>query len=300
MKFLQTISNFGKLVKFSHTLFALPFALLSVILALSESPFSSSELIKRIILILICMVSARNAAMGFNRLVDENFDRLNPRTSNRELPSKKISPNTVKLFTLFFALLFLLACFFIDIKIFLLGILALSIILFYSYTKRFTYLCHYVLGLGIGIAPVGAWLVIKDSLELTPIFFFLGLMFHIAGFDILYSTQDYEFDKQNSLHSIPVRFGISKALWISRLTHLFSIFFLILPYFYSGLGTLYLVFVFIIGILFIIEHSLVSPNDLSKVPIAFFHVNISISIVLFFGVLFDKWSLLLEAIRRKF
>ncbi|MCX8000253.1 MAG: UbiA family prenyltransferase, partial [Leptospiraceae bacterium] len=192
------------------------------------------------------------------------------------------------------------SCFLIDIKIFLLGILALSIILFYSYTKRFTYLCHYVLGLGIGIAPVGAWLVIKDSLELTPIFFFLGLMFHIAGFDILYSTQDYEFDKQNSLHSIPVRFGIFKALWISRFTHLFSIFFLILPYFHSGLGNLYLVLVFIIGILFMIEHSLVSPNDLSKVPIAFFHVNISISIVLFLGVLFDNWSLLLEAIRRKF
>lgn len=300
MKFLKTISNFGKLVKFSHTLFALPFALLSVILALAESPFSGAELLRRIIYILICMVSIRNSAMGFNRLIDEKFDKLNPRTANRELPSKKISQKAVWFFTLGFGFLFLLSCYLIDLKIFLLGIPTLSLVLFYSYTKRFTYLCHYVLGLSIGIAPVGAWLVIKDSLELTPIFFFLGLMFHIAGFDILYSTQDYEFDKANSLHSIPVRFGIQKALWISRFTHLLSILFLSLPYFYSNLGGLYLVFVVFIGILFVVEHSLVGPNDLTKVPIAFFHVNISISIVLFLGVLLDKWSLVLETLRRKF
>lgn len=300
MKFFETVFNFGKLVKFSHTLFALPFALLSVILALSESPFSSSELIKRIISILICMVSARNAAMGFNRLVDEKFDKLNPRTSSRELPSQKISQEAVQLFTLLFSLVFLISCFWIDIKIFLLGIPTLGLILFYSYTKRFTYLCHYILGLGIGIAPVGAWLVLKDTIEMTPIFFFLGLMFHIAGFDILYATQDYEFDKKNGLHSIPVRFGISKALWISRFTHLLSIIFLSLPYFYSNLGNIYLGFIFIIAILFITEHSLVTPTNLTKVPIAFFHINISISLVLFLGVLIDKWSLLLESIRSKF
>jgi 4-hydroxybenzoate polyprenyltransferase len=300
MSFFQTFVNYAKMVKFSHTLFALPFAGLSVVLALLETPHTGQELIKRILLVLVCMVSARNAAMGFNRLVDEVYDKKNPRTANRELPSGILKKSSVKNFTIFFSLVFLISCYFISLQIFFLSFLALGIILFYSYTKRFTWLCHYILGLGIGIAPTGAWLSVNDKWNLVPILWSIGLMFHISGFDILYSTQDRDFDEKEGLHSIPVRFGISSALWIARFNHIFSTILLFLGGYFANLGWIYYIFLAIISLLFFVEHTLVSPTDLSKVPIAFFHINASISIILFLGIFLDKYSLILDAIRSKF
>ncbi|MCB1176288.1 MAG: putative 4-hydroxybenzoate polyprenyltransferase [Leptospiraceae bacterium] len=299
-KILETINDYGKMVKFSHTLFALPFAGLATILALIQTPHSGNELIKRLILILICMVSARNAAMGFNRSIDSDIDAKNPRTAVREIPSGKLSKKAVNAFTIIFSLIFIVSTYFINNLAFYLSLPALAIVLFYSYTKRFTWLCHYILGFGIGIAPTGAWIAINDSFSLIPVLWSLGLMFHIAGFDILYSTQDAEFDKANGLHSIPSRFGIKTALWIARFNHIISFALLFSGGYMAGLGLYYFIFLILTAGLFIAEHILVSPQDLSKIHIAFFHINASISIVIFVGILLDKWSELVIAVGDKF
>lgn len=282
------------MIKLSHTLFALPFAGLSTILALLHSTKSNSELIKTVLWILVCMVSARSAAMGFNRYADKEIDKLNPRTAQREIPAGKISEKSVLVFVILSSLLFIFSSFQINLLCFYLSFPALFIILFYSYSKRFTYLCHFILGLGIGIAPTGAWVAILEKVDILPFLWSMGLMFHIAGFDILYATQDIEFDRQNNLYSIPSQFGINASLWLSKLSHILSISFFIYAGYIGGLNYIYYIFLMLTGILFIIEHKLVSPKDLSKVPIAFFHINVSISIVLFLGILFDKWSALIQ------
>jgi 4-hydroxybenzoate polyprenyltransferase len=288
------------MVKFSHTIFALPFAGLAVLLALPETQYSGNELILRLVLVIVCMVSARNAAMGFNRAIDEDFDKLNPRTKNREIPSGIISKQSVYSFTILFSLIFILASYFISFKVFLLSFPALAIVLFYSYTKRITWLCHYVLGLGIGIAPTGAWLAILDSFSLIPVLWSFGLMFHISGFDILYATQDYEFDRSVGLQSIPAKFGVSTALWVARINHVISIILLSLGGYLADLTWIYYIFLCITGILFFIEHWMVKPNDLSKVPIAFFHINASISVLLFIGIFVDRYSIIIDTLGRKF
>ncbi|MCB1140787.1 MAG: UbiA family prenyltransferase [Leptospiraceae bacterium] len=295
MSFFQTIYNYGKMVKFSHTLFALPFAGFSVLYAILEDSKSNLyELGIKSFFILICMVSARNAAMGFNRYVDKEIDARNPRTQNREIPAGILSENSVLYFTIFFSFIFVLSTYFINQLSFYLSIPTLMIVLFYSYTKRFTWLCHFVLGLGIGIAPSGAWIAIRDELSLLPALWSFGLMFHIAGFDILYSIQDYEFDRSQNLYSIPGRFGIEKALWIARISHLISFSLLVYSGIYGDMGLPFFLFLCITGILFSIEHLLVKKDDFSKIPIAFFHINASISIILFLGVLLDKWDLLVS------
>lgn len=182
----------------------------------------------------------------------------------------------------------------INFKCFLLSFPALFIILFYSLSKRFTFLCHFILGLGIGIAPSGAWIAILDKLELSTALWSFGLMFHIAGFDILYAMQDMDFDRQEGLYSIPAKFGLDTSFWIARLSHLFSFSLLLLAGYYAGLGMFYYIFLGIVAVLFLLEHSMVSREDLSKLPIAFFHINASISIILFLGILLDKGGPLLQ------
>lgn len=300
MKLLVIFTDYAKMVKFSHTLFALPFAGIALILGILNVNLSSNELITKSILILVCMVSARNAAMGFNRSLDADIDAKNPRTAMREIPSGKISQKSVNIFTISFILIFILASYFLNHLTFLLSIPAIAIVLFYSYTKRFTWLCHYVLGFGIGIAPTGAWIAITGEFNLVPLLWSFGLMFHIAGFDILYSTQDATFDKTNGLFSIPSRFGIPTALWIARISHVLSFVLLFAGGYFAELGIFYYIFLTITGILFLTEHILVNPDDLSKVPIAFFHINASISVVLFVGILIDKWSELFVKIGEKF
>ncbi len=290
MNILNILNNYGKMVKFSHTLFALPFAGLAMIIAILNTTLSKEELYLKSILILLCMVSARNAAMGFNRFVDKEIDKHNPRTKNRELPAGILSNTSVITFTILFSFIFIISTYFLNIFCFYASIPTLFIILIYSYTKRFTWFCHYILGIGIGLAPSGAWTAITGEISIIPFIWTMGLMFHIAGFDILYSTQDMEYDKMNNLYSIPSRFGLSLSLNIARINHLLAFSLLFYAGIISSMNNYYYIFLIIAGILFTIEHLMVNKNDLSKVPIAFFHINASISIVLFLGILFDKWN----------
>jgi 4-hydroxybenzoate polyprenyltransferase len=239
------------------------------------------------------MFAARSAAMGFNRYADREFDKANPRTANREIPAGVLSEKSVLWFTIFFGFLFLIASFLLSPLCFYLSIPALAIVLFYSYSKRYTMFCHFILGLGIGISPSGAWIAIQDNLELLPALWSFGLMFHIAGFDILYSSQDVEIDRKLGLHSIPSKLGIPTAFWIARFSHLIAFSLFVYAGILANLQIYYFIFLTFTGILFIVEHILVSPTDLKKIPIAFFHINASISVILFIGILLDKWKELL-------
>jgi len=290
MKIFTIITNYGKMVKFSHTLFALPFAGLSIILAILESKLILSVFYLKLFLILICMISARNAAMGFNRLVDAEIDKNNPRTKNREIPSGILSKTSVTVFTILFSITFIISTYFLNTFAFLASVPTLIIVLFYSFTKRFTWMCHYILGFGIGLSPMGAWVAITGDVSFVSFLWSMGLMFHIAGFDILYSTQDMEYDKVNGLYSIPSNFGLEISLLVAKINHTISFILLLYAGTVAGLSNFYFIFLSIAGILFAIEHFLVNKNDLSKVPIAFFHINASISIILFLGIFFEKWN----------
>ncbi len=292
-KIPETLFNYGKMVKFSHTLFALPFAGLSFVYALGETAKSENELQKILLLIIICMVSARSAAMGFNRWADKEIDLKNPRTKDREIPKGTLSEKSVLLFVIISSLIFLVTSYLINSTCFVLSFPALAVILFYSYTKRFTYLCHFILGFGIGLAPTGAYLAVNESFSFAPVLWSLGLMFHISGFDILYSTQDIEIDKSLGLKSIPSRFGIKKSFAISRIVHALCFGFFLWAGFVINSGIFYFGFLLVTGILLIVEHSLISPSNLSKLPIAFFHINASISLILFFGILLDNWKIVI-------
>lgn len=294
MNFFQLINDYGKMVKFSHTIFALPFAGLSLILALESTQHNKDTILRLIGLIILCMISARSAAMGFNRYADRDIDALNPRTKNREIPAGKISANAVLFFVILSSIVFIGSCYFINSLSFYLSFPALFLILFYSLSKRFTFFCHYILGLAIGIAPTGAWVALTDTISILPLLWSFGLMLHIAGFDLLYASQDVDFDRANHLHSIPARFGITKAFWIARITHVFSFSLFVYAGFYAQLSWIYFTFLGIVGILFIIEHYLARPDDLSRIPIAFFNVNAAISIVLFLGTLIDRRELILK------
>ncbi|MEM7184301.1 MAG: UbiA-like polyprenyltransferase [Spirochaetota bacterium] len=291
---LRSLSNYNKMIKLSHTLFALPFAGLATVLALVESKEEPNVLWQKVFWIGICMVSARSAAMGFNRYIDRDIDARNPRTALREIPAGKVSETNAIVFIVLSCLIFLAASWMIHFLCFVLAFPALFLVLFYSYSKRFTFLCHFILGASIGIAPLGAWIAILGSFSLIPILWSLGLLFHIAGFDILYSTQDSDFDRSQGLHSVPARFGIPFALLLAKVLHAISFAFLLYAGYTAHLGAYYYIFLAITGILFIAEHALVSPKDLSKVPIAFFHINASISGVLFLGILIEKLPQLIE------
>lgn len=293
LSLIKKINDYGRMVKFSHSVFALPFAGLSAVLALSISELSPMEINTKLLYIVICMVSARSAAMGFNRYVDKDYDAQNPRTSKREIPSGILSQGSVLFFIILSSLIFILSSYLINFTCFVLSFPTLFIILFYSLSKRFTFLCHFLLGLSIGIAPAGAWIAILDQLDPIAVFWSLGLMLHISGFDILYSIQDMEVDRKLGIHSIPAKFGLNKSLFISKILHILAVGVFVYAGIHTKLGWYYYVFVGITAILYVIEHKLVSPNDLSKIPIAFFHINASISVVLFVGIVIEKWKLIL-------
>lgn len=272
----KSISQYLSLVKFSHTIFAMPFALIGFTMAvkLYEKNFRYEEFI----FVLLCMIFARNAAMGFNRYVDRNIDAANPRTSGREIPSGAISPGKALVFVLANALGFILAAGMINKTCLYLSPLALLIILGYSFTKRFTFLCHYVLGLGLALAPVGAFIAITDFFAVEPIVLGIAVLFWVSGFDIIYALQDETFDRSQKLHSVPERFGIAQSLWIARIGHLMSILFL--GYFcwllievhqVHMLPVLAAFTIFLVAL--ISQHRLVGPHDLSRVNLAFFTAN---------------------------
>jgi len=284
---MNKLINYSRLVKFEHTLFALPFALIGFALAVFQNPSMLS--IKLLGLVLLSMVFARNAAMGFNRFLDREFDKLNPRTALREIPAGILEPKSVLVFVILNALFFIVTAFFINSLCFFLSPVALFVILFYSYTKHFTALCHFVLSLGLAIAPVGAYLAVTGEFDWLPVFVGFLVFFWVSGFDIIYALQDEEFDKENKLKSIPSYFGKEKALLISRIIHFTAAIFVVLIALKTPAEWIHTAGATIFISLLIYQHLLVKPTDLSKVNLAFFTSNGVASVVYGTLVIVDLW-----------
>ncbi len=303
---MQAIRNYFSLIKFSHTIFAMPFALIGFSMAVVprikygagqwamdnqvkplQEPGLSGNIYIKFLLVIGCMVFARSAAMAFNRYLDKNFDALNPRTAIREIPSGIITANNALLFTIVCSLLFMGCAFFINAICFYLSPLALAVILGYSYTKRFTPLCHLILGLGLALAPIGAYLAVTGYFSLVPVMLSIAVLLWVSGFDIIYALQDEEFDKANQLHSIPAMFGKKRALGISEKLHTLCALLLLGVYVAGDFGWFYLVGWLTFIAMLAYQHSLVSPDDLSKVNIAFMTANGIASIVFSVFVILD-------------
>jgi len=280
----KNIFIYFRMIKFSHTIFALPFALAAAILAWRQYIVDWTD----IFWVLIAMTSARSSAMGFNRIADVGFDAKNIRTATRAIPAKDISLVSAGSFVLLFSIVFIFASAMLGRICFYFAFPVLIILFSYSYAKRFTLLSHLYLGFVISLAPVGAWIALTNTFSFSILLLSLALMFYIAGFDIIYACQDIDFDRKAGLYSIPAGFGIKKALVISKIMHSLSFFFFCLIYFAFDMHLIYLLALFIIGILLIIEHRIVRFDDLEKIGVAFFHVNSIISVTLFMGILFDE------------
>ncbi|ADU30129.1 UbiA-like polyprenyltransferase [Evansella cellulosilytica] len=269
-----------EMIKFKHTIFALPFAFLGAVLG-SLLMTGGWPSIAEWIWITLAMVGARSAAMSLNRLIDANIDKDNPRTASRAIPAGLISRvETVGFIIFSFALLFFSAYQLNMLAVYLLP-LTVFFLVFYSYTKRFTWACHIFLGITIGLAPLGGWVGATGSLTTwVPYVLFIAVALWTAGFDVIYATQDTKYDKKVKLHSIPSRFGIGKALLLAKVFHIVSFIAMVVLFFITPLGWIYLIGVLIAGGLMAYEHSLVSPQDLSKVNVAFFTMNGIISLVM--------------------
>lgn len=281
MNILSKTVIYSRMIKLSHTIFALPFALSSAVLANRVTPIT----LRMLFWIVVAMFSARSAAMGFNRLADASLDARNPRTAIREVPRGAISIVEVSVFVVVSAALFVIASAKLSTLCFWLSFPVLAVLFFYSYAKRFTWLAHLILGFAIGMAPMAVWVAVNGVLSWKIGVFSIALLSYIAGFDILYACQDVEFDKNERLHSIPARFGIAQALRISSFLHVLSVACLAGLYWLFSLSPVYMVIVGIIAGLFIIEHNLVDPQDLTRINMAFFHVNSIISLLVFAAIL---------------
>lgn len=298
---MATIKNYLSLIKFSHTIFAMPFALIGFVLGYLYQVYQVGQWNlnktigwgreQRIIdglpnaliklgLVILCMIFARSAAMAFNRYLDRSFDAKNPRTAIREIPSGILRANSVLWFTIICSILFVVCTWFINPLCFYLSPVALFVVLFYSYTKRFTPLCHLVLGLGLSLAPIGAFIAVTGRFDIVPILFSLAVIFWVSGFDIIYALQDEEFDKSQKLHSMPAWLGKQKALRVSRALHLLSILSVVGAGLLAPFGWLYWIGVVIFAGMIIYQHSIVKSNDLRRVNLAFMTAN-GIASVLF-------------------
>lgn len=284
---MRKLINYSRLVKFEHTIFALPFALTGFFFAMRHD--SSNLSIKLLALVLLCMVFARNAAMGFNRYLDREFDKLNPRTAFREIPAGVLEPKSVLLFVILNSLFFIGTTWFINSLCFYLSPVALFVILFYSYTKRFTPLCHFVLSLGLAIAPVGAYLAVAGKFDLLPLMLGFVVFFWVSGFDIIYALQDEDFDINLNLKSIPSITGKKRALVIAKLIHLFSAIFVVIVAVLTPANWLHIIGATIFIGLLIYQHTLVKSNDLSKVNFAFFTTNGIASVIYGICVIVGLW-----------
>jgi 4-hydroxybenzoate polyprenyltransferase len=271
-----------EMIKWEHSIFALPFALCGAMLAARGIPTS-----RQLLWIILAMISARSAAMAFNRLADASIDAANPRTRTRALPAGTLSPMFVATFVAVSCALFALAAWQLNRTALALSPLALAVVLFYSYTKRFTRWSHLVLGFALGIAPAAAWIAVRGSLDPRILLLTAAVTFWVAGFDVLYACQDFEFDQQTGLHSIPRYSGISLSLWIARTFHVVMLLLLIALLHAFSLGTTAMVGVVLVALLLAYEHSLVSAHDLSKLNAAFFTMNGVISVVFFAFVAAD-------------
>ncbi|HTB99352.1 MAG TPA: UbiA-like polyprenyltransferase [Ferruginibacter sp.] len=285
----STIKNYLSLIKFSHTIFALPFAMIGFFLGRFSltGPQSINELIFKFILVLVCMITARSAAMAFNRWLDAKYDALNPRTAIREIPAGIITSKNALLFTIGSAVLFMITCFFINTLCLILSPVALFVILFYSYTKRFTALCHLVLGIGLSLAPIGAYIAVTGHFDLLPVLFSFTVLFWVSGFDIIYALQDEAFDKEHQLHSIPAALGKANALRVSELLHVLSAACVVYAGIHGHFSWAYWAGVAVFIGMLIYQHSIVKPTDLRKVNLAFMTANGIASVVFAVFVLLD-------------
>ena len=302
---MSSIKKYLSLVKFSHTIFAMPFAIIGFFLGAKKISWKfftlnemmgwsdrnavviTWEIILKFALVVLCMIFARSAAMAFNRFLDRNFDAKNPRTAIREIPAGIISKESALRFVIINCLLFIATTFFINRICFLLSPVALFVILFYSYTKRFTPLCHLVLGVGLSLAPVGAYLAVTGAFAFLPILFSFAVIFWVSGFDIIYALQDVEFDQSQKLYSMPAWLGKSKALRVSEMLHVLSAASVVLAGVYGNFGWWYWIGIAVFIGMLIYQHSIVKPNDLSKVNIAFMTANGIASVVFAVFVLLD-------------
>ena len=269
-------------IKIQHTIFALPFALMSAFIASNGVPPSD-----KLLWILLAMVGARSSAMSFNRIADVDYDRENPRTKERALPKGRIRKSYYIIFLILSVLLFIFSCIMLNRLALILSPAALLIVFFYSYTKRFTIFSHFFLGLSLSLAPIGAWVAIREEISIVSIVLGLAVIFWLAGLDIIYSCQDVEFDKSHGLFSFPAKLGIERALRLAAIFHVIMTLFLFSLFFIGNLGLLYLGGIILIAGLLYYEHSIVRPDDLSKVNVAFFNVNGIISIGLMLMTILD-------------
>lgn len=302
---MSKAKKYLSLIKFSHTIFAMPFAMIGFFLGfrvfqkvykediLLSTPYRNTFRMlfreKWVILLLViaCMIFARSAAMAFNRYLDRYLDAKNPRTAVREIPAGILKADKVLWFTIVNALLFIICTYFINPLCFYLSPVALFIILGYSYTKRFTSLCHLILGLGLSLAPIGAYLAVTGQFDILPILFSGAVIFWVSGFDIIYALQDEEFDKGNDLYSIPSRLGRKKAFRVSELLHLISAICVIIAGVYGNFSYLYWTGMLVFVGMLLYQHSIVKPHDLRRVNVAFMTANGVASIVFSVFVILD-------------
>jgi len=308
---MSTVKNYLSLIRFSHTIFAMPFAMIGFALGvypiidrmhwekttkfkgwhtfiipndmmdLSQAPVTGRQIAERLGLVILCMIFARSAAMAFNRWLDVKWDAMNPRTAIREIPKGVISKNSALRFVIASSLAFVICTWFINPLCFALSFVALTVVLGYSYTKRFTPLCHLVLGLGLSLAPIGAYLAVTGHFALLPILFSLAVIFWVSGFDIIYALQDEEFDKSHQLYSMPSWLGKANALHVSEFLHILSVICVVSAgiYAHGGFGWLYWAGVAVFMGMLIYQHAIVRPNDLSRVNLAFMTANGIASVV---------------------
>ena len=281
----RSVRAYFSLVKFSHTVFAMPFALIGFSIAVSSAEFNFN--IRLLLLVILCMILARNTAMGFNRLADKDFDALNPRTNKREIPAGIISARAATIFVIINAALFIVATGFINQLTFILSPVALIVIIGYSLTKRFTSLCHFVLGLGLSLAPIGAYISVTGKFSLLPLIYSIIVLSWVSGFDIIYALQDNEFDKSISIHSLPSVTGRKKALVISIFVHSITFVLVMAAGIYGKGGILFWTGALIFILLLVYQHSIVKFNDLSKVTLAFGTTNGIASILFAIFVILD-------------
>lgn len=310
---MSKVKSYLSLIKFSHTIFAMPFALIGFFLGIfklfNHSFFDSKDLpdgfigtyifpggtvtyswkffLVKFILVILCMIFARSAAMAFNRYLDRQYDAKNPRTAIREIPAGIITPKNALAFTILSSILFVVCTYFINSLCFYLSPVALAVVLGYSYTKRFTPLCHLILGVGLSLAPIGAYLAVTGKFALLPILFSLAVIFWVSGFDIIYALQDEEFDKSQKLYSIPAWLGKAKALRVSEFLHLLSATAVLSAGWYGHFGWLYFVGAAIFIVMLGYQHSVVKPNDLRRVNLAFMTANGIASVVFAVFVIAD-------------
>ena len=277
-----------EMIKFSHTIFAFPFALLGVVLASQAN--GALPGFGQIFWICLAMVGARSGAMGLNRLIDARIDADNPRTSERHIPAGKVSVGEAWLFIMISLAIFWFAAWMLNPLCFMLAPLAIALFVLYAYCKRFSHFAHIVLGLCLAAAPIGAYIALRGELGWPVMSLALAVLFWVAGFDIFYALQDYEFDVERGLHSIPSRLGVEKSFLLVRIFHALMLLFLLLVLPGSGLGWIYLSGVLVVSGLLLYEHSLVKPDDLSKLDAAFFNMNGYISVTIFVFALVDAVS----------